>query len=62
MGYCRGVYYKIRRNKGKTEWVLNEFGLNASMSDPYERSILKYFFYLNRMNEDQTAKQMYEEK
>lgn len=52
---------KQEKDGQKNEWMLNGCGMNTKESDRNERSALSWFDNTNRINVEQTEKQIYEE-
>lgn len=56
MSFLRNICGTTRTERAKNEGTMNGCGLNTEVSDPYERSILRQFGLIERMNEDQIIK------
>ncbi|KAF1010546.1 MAG: hypothetical protein GAK29_05048 [Acinetobacter bereziniae] len=59
MDFLRSVCGKTRMDRVRNEWVRKECGVRLSVSDVYERTVLRWFGHVERMSSNRVAKQVY---
>jgi hypothetical protein len=59
MSYMRGICGKSRWDHVKNVDIMNECGINESVNQMHERSVLRWFGHVERMDDGRLTKQIY---
>ena len=59
MAHLRSMTGKTLKDRVRNEWVLNECGVKESVKVKVQRSVMRWFGHIERMNEDRLTKRVY---
>ena len=59
MAYLRGMTGKTLNDRVRNDWVMNECGIKENMRMKVQRSTMRWFGHLERMNDERLTKKVY---